>query len=154
MERFGPLKLMGVRRLQTAALDTSDLYHVIHRQWDDFRAQISRPRLVPEYGVYMRMADGDLKFDYFCGASAGAVKSGDLVALEIPALYCAVFHHQGHGSEMREFTQMLFGTVLPLAGLEVAPDAPGVPEFIERYGDKFDMATAGGEFEVLIPIKE
>lgn len=150
LEHFGPMTLWGLSRSHDPAQDNDDLHRAMVRQWDEF---LALPRQPPTYGVFLRMADGDLKLDYFCGNAATRNQSPELTSLDVPALYCAVFHQVGHVSEMRPFTQLVFGTVLPMAGLEPAADGPGVPEFIERYGVKFDHAARAGEFELLVPVK-
>lgn len=157
LERFGPKTLTGLLRPHDPAQDDAALFRELSEQWQDCAARrlaFSGKAAKTVYGVFRRMADGDREFHYFCGAESDAQGREGFVTLQLPKLYCAVFQRTGHALEMPGYIRMIFGTVLPMAGLEPARDAPGVPEFIERYDEHFDHKTGEGTHEILFPIKE
>ena len=157
LERFGPKTLSGLIGVHNPAREDAVLIKQVGAQWDDMAARHiaacgSSPKI--KYGVFQRMRDGDTSFEYFCGTETAAGAQNGFAVLQIPALYCAVFQFTDNLLHFRSFMHMLFGQVLPAADLEPAPDGPGVPEFIERYNDRFDHRTGDGGLEVLIPLKE
>lgn len=157
MERFGPVTLSGLLRRHSPADEGGQLHNNVSHQWDDYFARRQAPpRAGFHYGVFQRMADGDLTFDYFSGAPVepNLSQPADFTTLQVPALYWAVFRHTGHVSEIKAFMRMVFGTVLPMAGIEPAPDGPGVPEFLERYPAGYDPEKPGGGFDLMVPVKE
>lgn len=156
-EQFGPLALTGMLRRHRRDLDHYKLVHDIGLQWNDYMMHRVAPPWTPEawrYGVTMRMADGDTTMSYFCGApppEPPETPSG-FVSLNVPALPFAVLSFDGHIAEFREFLHAVFARALPDAGLKLALDAPGVPEYIERYDWRFNPSTGRGGFDLLIPI--
>jgi len=115
------------------------------------------PPWTPEawrYGVVPRIADGDLTLPYFCGAPPPIPPEtpAGFETLEIPSLTYAVFAFDGHIAEFRDFLHRVFAHELPAAGFDPAPDAPGVPEFLERYDWRFDPSTGRGGFDLMIPV--
>lgn len=156
-EHIGPLALTGVLRRHRRDLDHYKLVHDIGQQWDDYMTRRVAPPWTPEawrYGVAFRMADGDTVMSYFCGApppEPPETPSG-FVSLTIPALPFAVVTFDGHIAGFRDFLHAVFARLLPDARLKPAPDAPGVPEYIERYDWRFNPSTGRGGFDLLIPV--
>jgi Uncharacterized protein conserved in bacteria len=157
LEQIGPLALTGILSRHRRDLEHYVLVQNISRQWDDYMIHRVAPPWTPEvwrYGVAMRMADGDTVMSYFCGApppEPPELPSG-FVSLTIPALSFARFPFDGHIAEFRDFLHAVFARALSEAGLRPAPDAPGVPEYIERYDWRFNPATGRGGFDLLIPV--
>jgi len=134
----------------------AEIGRAITRQWRQF---LATSRGLPGfsagfvYGVCEKVFDGAEGIDYFAGAPfAGRIKlpAGFTLLTLPPALY-AVFQHREHVSKLYDTYQLLFGTVLPGAGLKPAETPAGVPEWVERYGEGFDPETG---LEVLIPIQD
>jgi predicted transcriptional regulator YdeE len=156
-ERIGPLTLTGVLRRHRRDVELYALVQNINRQWDDYMLRRVAPPWTPNawrYGVAMRMADGDTEMSYFCGAPPPEPPEtpAGFTSLTIPALLFALFPFDGHISEFRDFLHRVFARALPEAGLELAPDGPGVPEYVERYDWRFNPATGRGGFDLLIPV--
>jgi predicted transcriptional regulator YdeE len=150
--------MAGLHRSHRLPRDRQDAYRDVAAQWRAF-VSIARdlPHLPPHrgYGIGLCMADGATALDYFCGfVVAGRDRvPAPLTALAIAPLHCAVFPHHDHVSHLRATIELIFATVLPMAGIEPANDVAGAPEFIQRYSDSFDPATGLGGIEVLVPIK-
>ena len=158
LERLGPLVLAGLLRSHRLGRDRMDLYRDIASQWRAF-ASIARdfPHLPPVrgFGAGLRMQDGATALIYFSGyaVSGREYVPEPLSVLELPPLYCAVFDHHEHLSHLRSTIELIYATVLPMAGIDPADEAPNVPEFISRYSDGFNPATGKGGVEVLVPVK-
>jgi predicted transcriptional regulator YdeE len=156
LEHFGPVTLVGVQRPHMRAQDAERIFKSVTAQWEEYMALRPAPLGLYSYGIYPRLADGATIVDYFCGAPAAS--TGDLPpgfsTRVLPELYCAVFQYREHITKLVEFVQMIIGTVLPMAGLEMAPDGADAPEFIERFGASYNPGTGMGGLEVLVPLKE
>jgi predicted transcriptional regulator YdeE len=100
------------------------------------------------------MADGDTTMSYFCGAPPPEPPESPsgFVSLTVPATPVAVLAFDGHIAEFRDFLHAAYARALPEAGLKPAPDAVGVPEFVERYDWRFNPSTGRGGFDLLIPV--
>jgi AraC family transcriptional regulator len=158
LERFGPLVLAGLCRSHRLPSDPEDLFRDISGQWRDF--SVLRGALQPvanvDFGIGLQMTDGGETLDYCCGVPVlpDAELPAGLAKVRLPAMHCAVFQHTDHVSRLRETMELIFGTMLPMAELEPADEASGVPEFIERYSKEFNPDTGLGGLEVLIPLKD
>ncbi|NIK89054.1 putative transcriptional regulator YdeE [Rhizomicrobium palustre] len=101
------------------------------------------------------MADGETKFNYFCGAPqmafSGALPDG-LSTLELPLMNCAVFPYLGHVLGLGDFVHYILRDGLREAGLQMVPSDINTPEFCERYGAGFDPGTLIGNIEVIVPV--
>lgn len=155
IERFGPLHLVGLMRSHKSAQDNPGLFRILSTQWKDYFARRTEPAaVIPTYGVFGCMADGATHFDYFCGAPTEHPLPTGFVVMDLPAMRCAVFDYSDHISGLRDFVGEIFRHRLPAAGLSLLPTGSGTPEFIERYGDAFDVSTLQGGMEVLIPVQD
>jgi AraC family transcriptional regulator len=159
LERFGPLVLAGFLRHHRLPRDTEDMYRAVAAQWREF-AEVAHviPALPPRlgHGVALSMVDGADHIEYFCGfvvPSKTRVPQG-FDTLEIALLQCAVFQHTGHVALLRSTVDLVFGTVLPLAGLAPAGAQMGAPQFIQRYNAAFNPETGLGGLELLVPLKD
>ena len=95
----------------------------------------------------------DAAMTYLCAvrASPGTSAPADLVAVHLPALRYAGFHHSGPVATLSETLVAALGEWLPAAGL--APcKGDGVPDLLEHYGPGFDPQTGLGGFDIWIPI--
>jgi len=157
LERLGPLSLTGILRQHSREQETYAIVQAIGRQWTDYMMRRVAPPWSPEawrYGIALRMADGDTGIEYFCGApppNPPETPAG-FVAMDVVALTWAVFAYDGHITGFRSFVHSVFGTELAKNGFAPAPDAPGVPEFIERYDWRFNPATGKGGFDLMVPV--
>lgn len=157
LERFGPLMLTGIVQQYDREQETYAIVQAIGRQWSSYMMRRVAPPWTPQayrYGVCQRMADGDTEITYFCGAPPPVPPEPrpGFVDFGLPELTVAVFAFDQHILEFRAFVHAVFGTELSRAGLKLAPDGPGVPEYIERYGIAFDPLTGKGGFELLVPV--
>lgn len=159
LERIGPLALTGILGRHRRDIEPYVLIQNIGGQWDQYMMRRVAPPWTPEawrYGVTMRMADGDATMSYFCGApppEPPELPSG-FVSLTVPELSFACFPFDGHIAEFGGFVHAVFAQALPKAGLRPAPDAPDIPEYIERYDWQFNPSTGRGGFDLLIPVAE
>ncbi len=119
--------------------------------WQCFGQHIGTiPGEVPgvAYGVCYN-ADGD-SFDYLCGVEV--LSSSDLPqgfsVLEVPPNHYAMFHHNGHITDIHAIMRAIFSDWLPASGYQ----AVAAPVF-ERYGQEFNPRTGEGGFEVYVPLK-
>jgi len=158
LEHFGPLVLAGRRKCHALDRERLAVYADIALQWREFVAEAPViPALPPRrgYGVSLHTAEGVNGLDYFCGfvvAQRDDVPTGFDV-LEIPLLTMAVFEHPDHISHLRGTVALIYGTVLPMAGIEPVPAAESALDFVQRYTDAFDPVSGFGGIEVLVPVK-
>lgn len=101
------------------------------------------------YGVCYDF-DEEGKFSYMSGVQVGATsKCADgLSRLKLPAQKYAVFHHNGHISEIRAVIAAIWAEGLSASGYE-----PDQKPSLERYGPEFDGRTGAGGYEIWIPVK-
>jgi predicted transcriptional regulator YdeE len=156
LEKFGPVVLAGVRKSHPVLRDRMEVYRDIAGQWREFAAASGPiPRLPPRmgYGVGLRMEEGATALDYVCGLAVASVDRvpPEFMPLAIEPHTVAVFDHHEHLSLLRYTIELIFATVLPMAGIE--PDYENPVEFIQRYTDSFDPAVGRGGVEVLVPVK-
>jgi AraC family transcriptional regulator len=159
LERHEQITLAGLKRHHSHRLPMTQIGRAITRQWHEFLAM---SRGVPGlsaglvYGVCEKVLDGAEGIDYFAGVPfAGQLKLPEgFTTLPLPPALYAVFQHREHVAKLYDTYRLLFGTVLPGAGLKPADGPPGVPEWVERYGEGFDPETGLGGLEVLIPIED
>jgi len=149
--------LTGVVQRHDRSRETYDIARAIGRQWTDYMTRRVAPPWTIEawrYGVTMRMADGDIDMEYFCSAPPPVPLEPrpGFVDWTLAPLTFAVFPFDGHILQFRDFVHTVFGTAITQAGLQLAPDGLGVPEYIERYGIGFDPLTGKGGFELLVPV--
>jgi hypothetical protein len=156
LERFGPMVLAGVKRRHSRTMEAARQFREVTAQWLDYVARRPAPLGLFDYGIFPRLADGATQIEYFCGAPFAG--TGDLppdfVTVALPELPCAVFLYEGHVTGLLDFIHVVLATVLPQAGLEIAPEDRDAPEFIERFGASYNPSTGMGGFDVLIPLKE
>ncbi len=119
--------------------------------WQSFGQHIgSIPGEVPgtAYGVCYNQ-DGD-SFDYLSGVEVRSASDAphEFVALEVPPNRYAIFHHDGHVTDIHAIMRAIFSDWLPTSGRQPA-EAP----LFERYGPEFDPRTGAGGFDVCVPLK-
>jgi AraC family transcriptional regulator len=158
LEVFGPMVLAGMQRSHRTGRDWRETGRDVSAQWHDFAAVAGRIAALPPrlgYGVGLHQREDAETFEYFCGfAVEGLVYvPRGFVALALPRLTVAVFEHREHVSLLRATIELIFATVLPMAGLEPADEDVCAAAFIQRYTEAFDPGTGLGGIEVLVPIK-
>jgi predicted transcriptional regulator YdeE len=159
IERRDGFLLVGMRRRHILALDMDEILHGVSHQWHMFRPrkkEVLRPVGRCSYGVCLRIRDGDMGFEYFCGlqvSDATGLPQG-FSMLEIPSLRYAVFRHTGPSSMLVDTYFTIFGKSLPEAGLMAADGASGAPDFIECFDELYDIKTELGGPEIMIPLKD
>jgi AraC family transcriptional regulator len=101
------------------------------------------------YGVCCN-GDGAGSFDYVCAVEVAGFDGlpPELARLRLAARRYAVFTHAGHLSGLRATVHSIWTRYLPGSGLTVA----AAPDF-ERYGERFDPRSGGGEVEIWIPVQ-
>ena len=159
LERCGPLLLTGIMRRHDRTQETYAIAQAIGRQWSDYMMRRVAPPWTPKpwrFGITMRMADGDTEMEYLCAAPPPVPQEprSGFVDWALAPLTFAVFPFDGHILQFRDYVHTVFGTELKRAGLHLASDGPGVPEFVERYGVAFNPSTGKGGFELLVPVKD
>lgn len=77
----------------------------------------------------------------------------DFTHVEMPAQKYAVFEHLGHVEKLHSTIENIWHHWSPAPGHEVAKQPPTLPDFFERYGEKFDPRTLTGDIEVWIPVR-
>jgi AraC family transcriptional regulator len=82
-------------------------------------------------------------------APSNAASTGDLTVTTLPVTKYAAFPHRGDVTTIHQTVDAAFSKWLPASGYEAAER----PQFIERYGEKFDPETSSGDIEVWIPLK-
>lgn len=116
--------------------------------WQDFnRREGEVEGQVPgtSYGVCCD-ADETGRFRYVAGLEAEGRTDG-MDAVDIPAGRYAVFHHEGHISDLPKTVYTVWNKSLPDLGVELAK----APDF-EVYGPRFDPESGRGGVEIWIPI--
>ncbi|HUO99040.1 MAG TPA: GyrI-like domain-containing protein [Rhizomicrobium sp.] len=156
VESHGRFLLAGYRRRYPLGRDLSWIMESVHCQWLSFLPRKREPVLAlgtDTYGVCLRITEGDVAFDYFCGvrvAEARDLPEG-FVTLEVPPHHYAVFRHDGAKSELLTSYLRIFGELMPEAGLTHAGE--GAPEFVEHFDSAYDLATLSGGPEIMVPVK-
>ena len=154
VQRRGELKLVGIRRHYRLTQDLAAVMHAVARQWKEFHAREAALKHGAEYyGVCLKIEEGDAGFDYLCGVADEGGPVVDFTAIKIPPLRYAVFWHPGATASLPATYFAIFGRLLPEAGLLPADSSSGVPEFIERFDQRYDLATGAGGPEILVPLK-
>jgi AraC family transcriptional regulator len=105
------------------------------------------------YGLCFLRPDG---VDYLAGvqvaANANSGLPSEFTTVPLPAQRYAIFHHQGHVSEIPKTCQRI-SEWLPTSNL-VVPKSEGVPDFFELYTEEFDPISGTGGMEIWLPIRE
>jgi hypothetical protein len=151
LECLEPLRLAGLTRDHSREFDAPTIVAAIGWQWSTFltrRGPLAAGTFL--YGVTERMSDGDAVITYFCGTASPPADG--LLSRAVPAMTVAVFPFRGPLTGFRRFVHSVFACDLKAAGLKTAPDAPGVPEFLERYPADFEPVSDARGFDLLIPV--
>jgi AraC family transcriptional regulator len=159
LERIGPLIMAGRRKSHALGRERMAVYADMAAQWRSFAAEAAgRIAALPPtrgYGVGFRIEEGATALEYFCGFAVARrqdVPSG-FDCLELPVLTMAVCEHPDHVSHLRGTVELIYATVLPMAGIEPVDEADTTVEFVQRYSDAFNPVTGFGGIEVLVPVK-
>ena len=100
------------------------------------------------YGVCLPRGNGNFGYVAGVGAAEGNAIPDGMVAVEIPAGRYAVFTHKGSLDFLSDTVDHIFGTWAEQTGdLKV-----GAPDF-ERYGDRFNPASATSEMDYCVPVR-
>jgi AraC family transcriptional regulator len=141
-----PLRIAGLRGHFTSAT-----WADIPVQWERLIAygKITGMMGSAHYGLCFNRTGG---IDYLCGVEVSSVAGlpSEFSHCEIPGQRYAVFEHRGHVSELYNTMDAIQRTWAPHHELIRPPD--GAPDFLERYGERFDPRTGMGNIEVWIPI--
>ena len=139
--------LAGLRRHH--AFD--DAATTIPRQWAELAAVLPLPGQVgaTTYGVICGSVPAERTFEYMSGVEVAAfdVVPRELGRMRVPAQRYAVFTHHGHVAGLRATWDAIWQDWLPRSGHRPA----NTPDF-ERYDERFDARTGGGEIEIWLPI--
>jgi AraC family transcriptional regulator len=158
LEPFGPVVLAGLQRSHRVNRDRKEISQDISVQWHALAAMAGALPVLPPrlgYGVVLHVPEGAGTLDYFCGLPVDGliyVPTG-FEALALPRMTVAVFEHHEHVSLLHSTTELIFATILPMAGIEPADEENCPAEFIQRYTERFDPATGLGGVEILVPVK-
>jgi AraC family transcriptional regulator len=132
---------------------TYDNMETIPAQWERFVPYLGN---VParmgrvDYGVVVSTPDGK-GFDYMTAFEVSDTSQlpADFTTREVPAQRYAVFPHPGPVVTMCETIDAIFDRWLPDSGCEMT----GAPDFLERYGEKFNPEIGAGDIEIWLPVK-
>ena len=123
----------------------------IPAQWQAFQQLGVLPgqRAPTAYGVVCGSDPAARTFEYMCAVEVDAFEPlpRDLGRMRVPAQRYAVFTHRGHVSALRATWDAIWHEWLPRSGQQPA----NTPDF-ERYGERFDPRTGGGEIEIWFPV--
>jgi AraC family transcriptional regulator len=151
VESAGALLIAGLRVRYTEATREN-----IPAQWQRFAphiGKISGQAGQVAYGVCWNRPDGGI--EYLSGVEVGkpADLPEDFVTVKIPASRYVVFSHREHVSKLPETLDRI-SKWLPASGYKAARGESDIPDFFERYSEKFDPKTGMGGMEVWVPIQE
>jgi AraC family transcriptional regulator len=141
-----PMRIAGFTETYTQQTMTG-----IPAQWRRFAPNIGKiagQKSNVAYGVMLGASGG---FEYMTGVEVSAKSSsgGDFKEISLPARKYAIFRHDGDVSTIWKTVDAIYQEWLPGSGHENADES----KFIERYGEKFDPATASGDIEIWVPLK-
>lgn len=154
IQESGPTRLTGLK-----GDFTPDTMREIAALWPRFVQQLQRTRLSGvggkiSYGAGFHCFDGSATFQYLCAVEVSdfAGVPPEWARIEVPARRYAVFPHREHVSRLGDTINAVQGTWLPASG-HAAALGGGAPDFLERYGEKFDPVSGTGDLEVWFPIR-
>jgi len=106
------------------------------------------------YGVGLHCFDGSPTYEYVCAVEVSSYDGvpGELAQLDVPALRWAVFPHRAHVSQLGDTIEAIWRRGLAASDL-VTEGRPGLPDFLERYGEEFDPMAGLGGMEVWFPVR-
>ncbi len=109
-----------------------------------------------QYGALLQAAQGSTGFEYFTAVEVSSLEriNADWEPLEVPEQHYAVFAHEGHLSTLRTTTHAIFAKSLPALNLTPLRHVPGVPLFLERYEESFDLNSGWGEIQIWVPLQQ
>jgi AraC family transcriptional regulator len=149
-----PMRLAGLSGHFTPAT-----MREIPRLWQRFGPMLDRNEVPTQvgrttYGIGFHCFDGSPTFEYQCAVEVTGWDGLpiELRHLELPAMRWAVFEHRGHVSGLGETIEAIHQRWLPTSGL-AADHRPGLPDFLERYGERFDPVSGLGDLEVWYPVR-
>ena len=151
-------KLKNSRLVDGKAMQIVGLSETYKEGKNDFSAQWKKfvPHLgkIPgqksnvAYGVMLEAAGG---LEYLAGVevSGSSEPDGKFKQITFPARKYAVFPHDGPVFTIWKTLDAIHKDWVPASGQVPAEKLL----FIERYGEKFDPATASGDIEIWVPLK-
>ncbi len=148
------IKLVGLRSplegLSYKAL--LNLWHAFAPYQGWFPNQVDRR----QYGALLQAEQGSTGFEYFTAVEVSSFEriNADWEPLEVPEQHYAVFAHEGHLSSLRTTTHAIFAKSLPALNLTPLRHVPGVPLFLERYEESFDLSSGWGEIQIWVPLQQ
>jgi AraC family transcriptional regulator len=106
------------------------------------------------WGMGFHCFDGSPSYEYRCAVEVTGYDGLplELTHLDLPALRWAIFPHRAHVSQLGDMINAIWRRGLSAFDL-VADHRPGLPEFLERYGEGFDPGTGLGDLEVWFPVR-
>lgn len=148
VEMRGPIQVAGIARTYRC-----DGPNDIPGQWQKLAPFIGR---VPAqqghiaYGVGTGMVGNSESYQYLAGVAVNdtAKLPEGFTSVMIPERTYAVFTHRGGAQDTPRSMGAILSEHLPRMGLKPADD------MIESYDERFDPATASGEIEIWIPVKQ
>jgi AraC family transcriptional regulator len=126
-------------------------------QWADFRPQIQYVvgRVGGDaYGLWYNSFASSPIVTCFTGVRVGefAPVNPSLSITQVAAQSYAIFAHRGNVSAIRATMAEILQNWLPKSGYKHLRIDDGAPDFIERYGEGFNVATLSGDIEVWLPV--
>lgn len=132
----------------------------IPAQWDLFRtqsAEISGGATMKEYGLWYGVLSQQGIIQFVTGVEIGqfANAPGNFSRVMLVPRPHAVFSVNGGVANVRPTVDLILKQWLPKSGKELAPSAPGAPDFFEFYPKGYLAAQAGtGPIEMWVPLKK
>ena len=151
-------KLKNPRLVDGKPMQIAGLSETYKKGKNDLSAQWKR--FIPHLGkipgqessvAYGVMLDAPGGFEYLTGVeiTGSSEPGGAFKQIAFPARKYAVFPHDGPVSTIWKTLDAIYTEWLPASGHDLAD----TPKFFERYGEKFDPATASGDIEIWVPLK-
>ena len=144
-----PMRVIGLAE----RYDAVTMYR-IPEQWAHFQQRLAqvRGRTDPaQFGICYRLGEKPFAFEYLTAVMVeeGAPLPAGFVERRLPERRHAVFTHRGHPSGLRPLMDAIFHDWLPRSGHK----SGGNPDFVEVYGEDFDLVRLQGVIEVWVPLE-
>jgi AraC family transcriptional regulator len=149
-----PMRLAGL-----AGRFTPETMRQIPALWQRFVALLDENAVPAQvgratYGIGFHCFDGSPMYEYRCAVEVTSYDGLplELRPLDLPPMRWAVFSHREHVSRLGDSIQAIWSRWFPASGL-AADHRPGLPDFLERYGEEFDPVAGLGGMEIWFPVQ-
>ena len=127
--------------------DDSNRIPALWRRFAPFIGRVAGQIGHASYGVMYIDDAGEMAYLSGIEVAEGIALPSGFVQLRVPEGRYAVFLYRGHVSAIRAAWSQVFDEWLPASGYDL-PRGPS----LERYDERFDVASASGEIELWLPL--